>query len=107
MSHVFGQATFDSSFQEEREQLLESAQSSSEHFQAGLIGLTSGVFGGVTSLITQPYKGALEYGVGVSHANTITLCLCSSRNNHEVKHHKHKHSHTVCGYCTRFTRFIM
>lgn len=64
VSHMFGQATFDSSFQEEREQLLESAQSSSEHFQAGLIGLTSGVFGGVTSLITQPYKGALEYGVG-------------------------------------------
>ena len=65
MSHVLGQATGDSSFQEEREQNFESCQSSSDHFKAGLIGLTSGIFGGMTSILTQPYKGAVEEGVGV------------------------------------------
>lgn len=67
VSHMFGQATLDSSYQEEREQILESCQSSSDHFKAGLMGLSSGVFGGVTSIMSQPYKGAQEYGFGVSH----------------------------------------
>ena len=66
VSHMFGQATLDSSYQEEREQIRESAQSSSDHFKAGLMGLSSGVFGGVTSILTQPYRGAQEYGIGVS-----------------------------------------
>lgn len=63
---MFGQVTLDSSYQEEREQILESCQSSSDHFKAGLMGLSSGVFGGVTSIMSQPYKGAQEYGLGVS-----------------------------------------
>ena len=62
---MLGQATGDSSFQEEREQNFESCQSSSDHFKAGLIGLTSGIFGGMTSILTQPYKGVVEEGVGV------------------------------------------
>lgn len=66
VSHVLGTATGDSSFQEEREQNLESCQSSGDHFKAGLINLTSGIFGGMTSILTQPYKGAVEEGVGVS-----------------------------------------
>lgn len=67
VSHVLGHATGDSSFQEEREQNLESCQTSGDHFKAGLINLTSGIFGGVTSILTQPYKGAIEEGVGVSY----------------------------------------
>lgn len=79
LSYMLGQATFDSSFQEEREQILEGCQSSGDHFRAGLIGLTSGVFGGVTSLITQPYKGAQEYGIGVrKHSAGAEKCVCSS-----------------------------
>ena len=45
---------------------LETCQTSGDHFKAGLINLTSGIFGGMTSMITQPYKGAVEEGVGVS-----------------------------------------
>lgn len=70
VSHVFGQATLDSSYQEEREQIRESAQSSTDHFKAGLMGLSSGVFGGMTSILTQPYKGAQEYGFGVNKLHT-------------------------------------
>ena len=66
VSHVLGQASGDSSFQEEREQNLESCQTSGDHFKAGLINLTSGIFGGVTSILTQPYKGAMEEGMSVS-----------------------------------------
>ena len=66
MSHVLGKATFDSSFQEEREQIVESAQSGGGYFMAGLMGFTGGVFSGLTSIVTQPYKGAQESGIGVS-----------------------------------------
>jgi vacuolar protein sorting-associated protein 13D len=64
VSHVLGQATFDSSFQEEREQVQEQCQTSGDHLKAGIIGLSSGVFGGMTSIFTQPYRGAVESGVG-------------------------------------------
>jgi len=66
VSNVIGHVSLDSNYQEEREQIRESAQSSSDHFKAGLMGLSSGVFGGVTSILTQPYRGAQEYGIGVS-----------------------------------------
>ena len=33
---------------------------------AGLMGFTGGVFSGLTSIVTQPYKGAQESGIGVS-----------------------------------------
>lgn len=75
---MFGQVTLDSSYQQEREQILESCQSSSDHFKAGLMGLSSGVFGGVTSIMAQPYKGAQEYGIGVRqymHNNTRVMSL--------------------------------
>ena len=71
---MLGQATGDSSFQEEREQNFESCQSSSDHFKAGLIGLTSGIFGGMTSILTQPYKGAMEEGVGVGMVPLCAFC---------------------------------
>ena len=67
VSDLLGQATFDASYQEEREQVNESCQSSSDHLRAGLIGLSSGVFGGLTSMFTQPVQGAKEDGLGVSH----------------------------------------
>ena len=66
VSDLLGQATFDASYQEEREQVTESCQSSSDHLRAGLIGLSSGVFGGLTSIFTQPVQGAKEDGLGVS-----------------------------------------
>ena len=66
MSHVLGKATFDSSFQEEREQIVESAQSGGGYITAGLMSFAGGVFSGVTSIVTQPYKGAQESGIGVS-----------------------------------------
>ena len=78
VSHVLGQATGDSSYQEEREQNLVSCQSSGDHFQAGLINLTGGLFGGVTSIITQPYKGAVEDGIGVSHLIAIETTILTS-----------------------------
>ena len=46
--------------------LQESCQTSGDHLRAGIIGFSSGVFGGVTSIFTQPYRGAMESGVGVS-----------------------------------------
>ena len=122
VSHVLGQATFDTSFQEEREIVQvshththththtrthtrthshthththshthththtphflvykssgiigtpppspqEQCQTSGDHLKAGIMGLSSGVFGGMTSIFTQPYRGAVESGVGVS-----------------------------------------
>ena len=78
MSHVIGRATGDSSFLEEREQNFESCQTSGDHFKAGLINFTSGIFGGMTSMITQPYKGAVEEGFGVSLSLSPSLPLSLS-----------------------------
>ena len=64
-SDFLGSATFDSTYQDEREQLSATSQTSSEHFTGGLIGLSSGLFGGITSIITQPYYGARQEGIGV------------------------------------------
>jgi vacuolar protein sorting-associated protein 13D len=64
---VLGKATFDSSYQEEREQMLESCQTSGDHLKAGLMGLSSGVFGGMTSIVTQPIRDVKSYGFGVSY----------------------------------------
>ena len=71
VSHVLGKATFDSSFQEERQQLIDSCQTSGDHFKAGVMGFASGVFGGATSLITQPYKGAQDSGL------MVCVCVCA------------------------------
>ena len=75
---MLGRATFDSNFQEEREQNLVGAQTSGDHLKAGLIGLTSGVFGGITSMITQPYRDTMEYGVTVSRflLGSIAIATC-------------------------------
>ena len=70
---MLGKATFDSSFQEEREQIVESAQTGGGYFKAGLMGFTGGVFSGITSMITQPYKGAQESGIGVSRLTCVVL----------------------------------
>ena len=75
VSHVLGKATFDSSFQEEREQIVESAQSGGGYIMAGLMGFTGGVFSGLTSMVTQPYKGAQEAGIGVRDCGSAK-CTC-------------------------------
>ena len=41
------------------------SQSSTSHMSAGLKGLGKGVFGGLTSIITEPLEGASKKGVGV------------------------------------------
>ena len=64
-SDFLGKATFDSSYQDEREQISDTCQTSSDHLTAGLIGLSSGVFGGLTSIFTQPYYSARDEGIGV------------------------------------------
>ena len=64
-SDILGKATFDSSYQDEREQISDTCQTSSDHLTAGLIGLSSGVFGGLTSIFTQPYYSARDEGIGV------------------------------------------
>jgi len=68
VSHVLGRATFDSSYQEEREQNLEGCQTSGDHLKAGLMGLSSGMFGGITSIVTQPINDTRNYGFSVSAA---------------------------------------
>ena len=77
VSDLLGQATFDASYQEEREQVTESCQSSSDHLRAGLIGLSSGVFGGLTSMFTQPMQGAKEDGLGVGVSVLLSEILMS------------------------------
>ena len=89
VSHVFGQVTLDSSYQEEREQIRESAQSSTDHFKAGLMGLSSGVFGGMTSILTQPYKGAQEYGFGVNNSTYIIIKSFSVLLNYRISEFLH------------------
>lgn len=64
-SDILGKATFDTSYQDEREQISDTCQTSSDHLTAGLIGLSSGVFGGLTSIFTQPYYSARDEGIGV------------------------------------------
>jgi vacuolar protein sorting-associated protein 13D len=63
-SYILGQASFDSSYQDEREQMSNTCQTSSDHLSAGLIGLSSGIFGGLTSMVTQPYYGMVNEGIG-------------------------------------------
>ncbi len=75
LSHVLGKATFDTSYQEEREQILESCQTSGDHLKAGLMGLSSGVFGGMMSMVTQPIKDTRSYGITVSTDTLCTVCV--------------------------------
>ena len=89
VSHVLGKATFDSSFQEEREQIVESAQSGGGYFMAGLMGFTGGVFSGITSMVTQPYKGAQESGIGVRDVVVTSiipsLFMCFERSGYDAR----------------------
>ena len=54
-------------------------QSSSSQFSAGLKGLGKGVFGGLTSMITEPLEGASRKGIGVRN-NHLLLRLFISAN---------------------------
>ena len=74
-SDFLGRATFDSSYQDEREQISDNCQTSSDHLTAGLIGLSSGVFGGITSIFTQPYYSAKSDGIGVSGGRGLCVRL--------------------------------
>ena len=82
MSHMLGKVTLDSSFQEEREQIVEGAQSGGGYLMAGLMGFTGGVFSGITSMVTQPYKGAQESGIGVREFRLYLQCTIVDVSNH-------------------------
>uniref|UniRef100_A0A8W8MIY9 Intermembrane lipid transfer protein VPS13-like C-terminal domain-containing protein n=1 Tax=Magallana gigas TaxID=29159 RepID=A0A8W8MIY9_MAGGI len=53
----------DRNYQDRREQLKTSAQSSKGHLLAGVKGFGNGLFGAVTSIFTQPYDGFKEDGI--------------------------------------------
>ena len=56
----------DSKNQESRDAMrAERFGSSREHFVAGVKGLGMGLFGGLTSIVTQPFEGAQRKGVPV------------------------------------------
>ena len=60
-------ASMDSNFQDSRNAIrAERGSSSSDHLVAGLKGLGMGIFGGLTSIVTQPIEGASRKGVSVS-----------------------------------------
>ena len=84
MSHMLSKVTLDSSFQEEREQIVEGAQSGGGYLMAGLMGFTGGVFSGITSMVTQPYKGAQESGIGVREFRLYLQCTVV-----DVSHYNH------------------
>ncbi|KAI6653552.1 vacuolar protein sorting-associated protein 13D [Oopsacas minuta] len=69
--------TFDKQYQKEREDLNPVLASSAQHLGAGLNSFASGMFGGITSIITSPYQGAQDgllgfmTGVGKGVVGTI------------------------------------
>ena len=68
MSDTIGELNRDTKHNELREGLksqAKSAKSSSKHIVAGLKGLGYGLFGGLTSIVTQTYQGAKDDGVEV------------------------------------------
>lgn len=55
----------DGNYQDRREQLKTSAQSSKGHLLSGVKGFGNGLFGAMTSIFTQPYDGFKEDGIEV------------------------------------------
>lgn len=65
LSDGLGTLNMDRHYQDRREQLKTSAQSSKGHLLAGVKGFGNGLFGAVTSMFTQPYDGFKEDGIEV------------------------------------------
>lgn len=75
-------ASMDNKFQESRDSLRVSrASSSGSHFSAGLKGLGMGVFGGLTSMVTQPIEGASRKGVSVSVICLVVILIVENEQN--------------------------
>lgn len=65
LSDGLGTLNMDRHYQDRREQLKTSAQSSKGHLLAGVKGFGNGLFGAMTSIFTQPYDGFKEDGIEV------------------------------------------
>uniref|UniRef100_A0A8W8ME86 Intermembrane lipid transfer protein VPS13-like C-terminal domain-containing protein n=1 Tax=Magallana gigas TaxID=29159 RepID=A0A8W8ME86_MAGGI len=63
LSDGLGTLNMDRNYQDRREQLKTSAQSSKGHLLAGVKGFGNGLFGAMTSMFTQPYDGFKEDGI--------------------------------------------
>ena len=57
----------DDEYSAERAQINDTARTSGEHLVAGIQGLGHGIFGGLTSVITQTTEGAVKKGVSVRY----------------------------------------
>ena len=55
---MLGEFAVDEDFGDRRKAIQANAHNAGEHVVAGLQGLMAGVIGGLTSVITQPVKGA-------------------------------------------------
>jgi vacuolar protein sorting-associated protein 13D len=65
LSYGLGKLALDQEHDDMREAIANSYRGSSlGHMIGGTVGLAAGVIGGLTSIITQPYKGVVEDGVG-------------------------------------------
>lgn len=66
LSDGLGVLNMDRNYQDRREQIKTSAQSSRGHLLAGVKGFGNGLFGAMTSIFTQPYDGFKEDGIEVN-----------------------------------------
>ena len=66
LSDTLGNLNMDNVHNERRDRLRNNVQSSSGHLVAGVKGFGYGLFGALTSIITQPVQGYKEEGVEVS-----------------------------------------
>ncbi|CAF3567800.1 unnamed protein product [Adineta steineri] len=65
LSYGLGKLALDEEHDDMREAIANNYRGSSiGHFIGGTVGLAAGFIGGLTSIITQPYKGVVEDGVG-------------------------------------------
>lgn len=65
LSYGLGKLALDEEHDDMREAIANNYRGSSiGHVIGGTVGLAAGVIGGLTSIITQPYKGVVEDGVG-------------------------------------------
>ena len=65
LSYGLGKLALDQEHDDMREAIANNYRGSSiGHVIGGTVGLAAGVIGGLTSIITQPYKGVVEDGVG-------------------------------------------
>jgi vacuolar protein sorting-associated protein 13D len=75
LSDGLGVVTLDQHHQRKRQKIRSEASGSggSDYLFAGIRGFGHGMIGGLTGVITQPYNGACEKGVGVGYLNVCIV----------------------------------